>query len=139
MNTKDNRCHIGPSAVSSYVLVVFDALLNACLTLFFVVLLRRVLQYRGSALTGDPMYDTELGSVASSRQGLRRRWLSRRTGEVVNESFRLKVKAVLRKNVIGSALMFLASAANGITLIADNGAELSYICLIACLADSRAP
>lgn len=51
--------------------------------------------------------------------------------------FSASIKKVLWRNVIGSSLIFVASAINLIVFLAEKGVQLAFVCLVACMADGE--
>ncbi|KAJ4351244.1 uncharacterized protein N0V89_006583 [Didymosphaeria variabile] len=134
LSAEDGQCRIGLATVPAYLLLIFDAFINASLTVVFVILLRPVLKFRERT---SPYYDD--GSTLPSVSRLRR--LVRQLGslgfkeEEVRDNFFINIKKVLWKNVIGSSVSFIASAANLVVFLSEKGNQLAFVCLVACIAD----
>ncbi|KAL1592746.1 hypothetical protein SLS60_011162 [Paraconiothyrium brasiliense] len=124
LSAEDGQCRIGLATVPAYLLLIFDALINASLTIVFVVLLQPVLKFRERT---SPYYDD--GSTLPSVSRLRR--LVRQLGslgfkeEEIRDNFSINIKKVLWKNVIGSSISFLASGANLAIFLSEKGNQLA--------------
>ncbi|KAK7188104.1 hypothetical protein DPSP01_001645 [Paraphaeosphaeria sporulosa] len=134
LSLDDGQCRIGLAKVPAYLLLIFDALINAALTVLFVVLLRPVLEFRERTSTcfddGNPS-----PSVNRFRQALRQlRSLGFKEDEGT-DNFSTSIKIVLWKNVVGSGITFMASAANLIVFFSEKGSQLAFVCLVSCMAD----
>jgi hypothetical protein len=128
----DGRCHIGMAAVPAYILLALDALINAALTSVFVVLLRPVMRLQDNAARGGA--SCRPSSTRSMIQMVG--WFNIESQETGSTSFRGSRRGILSRNVVGSALIFLASAANLTAFFIDQSIQLGYLCLITCTADS---
>ena len=60
-----------------------------------------------------------------------------RKQETVNINFWISIKALLWKNAVGSALIFVASAANLTAFYVDKAVQLGWLCLLACVVDGE--
>jgi hypothetical protein len=49
LSPEDGQCRIGLAKIAAYLLLVFDAFINAALTVLFVFLLRPILEFRLAA------------------------------------------------------------------------------------------
>lgn len=138
LSAEDGQCRIGLAKLPAYLLLVFDASINAGLTLMFVMLLRPFHTVDRSS----GLYDGEGTGDAGSRTGrwrriARRARLVRFESEQGTEVFSASIRKVLWKNVAGSSLIFLASAANLSVFFAEHGQQLAWVCLVACMADGE--
>ena len=142
LSAKDGQCRIGLAKLPAYLLLVFDASMNAALTIVFVVLLRPFhAGDRTSGLygEGDGVRDAGSGALRWVLQRVRRLSGEGPGGEQGGQVFSARVRKVLRKNVAGSSLIFLASAANLSVFFAEHGQQLAWVCLVACMADGECP
>jgi hypothetical protein len=136
LSPEDGQCRIGLAKVPAYLLLVFDAFINAALTLLFVFLLRPVLEFRKRTST---YHDNENPppSFGRFRKAIRQlRSLGFREDEG-NDRFSANIRKVLRKNVIGSSVSFLASAANLAVFLSHESSQLAFVCLVSCMADGK--
>jgi hypothetical protein len=96
------------AAVPAYILLILDALINAALTSVFVVLLRPVMRLQDNAARGGA---SRLPSTTRSMIQMVG-WFNIESQETGITSFCGSRGRILSRNVIGSALIFLASAAS---------------------------
>lgn len=132
----DGQCRIGLSTIPAYLLLIFDALINTALTAIFVVLLRPVLEFRQPS---SASYDD--GSPQTSVKWFKK--IMQRLGSLGFEDdersdhFFVNMKKVLWKNVVGSVVTSLASAANLIVFFSEKSSQLAFVCLVSCMADGK--
>ncbi|KAF9739600.1 hypothetical protein PMIN01_02234 [Paraphaeosphaeria minitans] len=134
LNPDDGQCHIGLANIPVYVALILDALINAALSVLFVLLLLPVLE--SNERTSTYYDDGNLSpSVNRFHRALRQlRFLGSKEDEA-RENFSISIKKVLWKNVFGSGITFLASAANLIVFSSVKGNQLAFVCLLSCMAD----
>jgi hypothetical protein len=135
ISPNDGRCRIGRSAITSYLILAFDAIINVTLTLTFVLFLRPVLSFSHDNSTAGQLSEHIPTSNRPKRSIANIVWFGMNLKEYRSEQYWIGVKAMLRRNVIGSALMFLASAANLTAFYIDGAVQLGFLCLVTCMAD----
>ena len=136
LSPTDGQCRIGIAKIPAYLLLVFDATINAALTIVFAVLLRPVLQARDHASTLRA--DREVASPKGYfHKTMRHLGLLAFKNDQGQDIFSASIKKVLWRNVIGSSLIFVASAINLIVFLAEKGVQLAFVCLVACMADGE--
>jgi hypothetical protein len=136
ISPEDGQCHIGLSTIPAYLLLIFDALINAALTILFVVLLRPVLEFRHGA---SACYDDGTPHLSVNRfyKFVRQLGSLGFKSEDGPNNFSARIKKVLWRNVIGSGLTFLASAANLTVFYYEKSSQLAFVCLVSCMADGK--
>jgi hypothetical protein len=134
----DDRCHIGAAAVPSYLLLAFDAFVNAALTIIFILLLKPLLQFK-QLQTNRTESNSDRGRLRRGSENLVRLTTSWFGGgkQRREASFWKGVRKVLWKNTMGSALIFLASAANLTAIYVAKATQLGWLCLACCIADGE--
>jgi hypothetical protein len=119
------------AAVPAYILLALDALINAALTSVFVVLLRPVMRLQDNAARGGAT--RRLSTTRSMIQMVG--WFNMESQDT-GSTFWGSRRGILSRNVVGSALISLASAANLTAFFVDQSIQLGYLCLITCTADT---
>jgi hypothetical protein len=114
LSVHDGHCRIGSDMIPSYVTFSSDIIINIGLTGVFVWLILPVLknQARGPALRGVLSSNAERDDQLS-----------------------LSVKKMLRRNIIGSALTFVAGAVNLVIYFVDATSQIAYVCYTLCIVD----
>lgn len=126
----DGHCRIGSDMIPSYITFSFDIIINIGLTGVFVWLILPVLrnQARGSAT------DVLEASQPPARNPFALRgFLSSNTER--DDQLSLSIKKMLRRNIIGSALTFVAGAINLIIYFVDATSQIAYVCYTLCIVD----
>jgi hypothetical protein len=130
ISVHDGHCRIGSDTIPSYIAVSSDVVINIGLTGVFVWLILPVLrnQSRGPAavMIGTSQYPTRglsalRGVMSTDADG--------------DDQLSLSVKKMLRRNIIGSALTFVAGAANQIIFFVDATSQIAYFCFTLCVVD----
>lgn len=136
LDSNDDQCRVGIARVPSYVLMILDAIINGSLTVLFAVLLRPTLSVRERPSTTPT--ENEDDSPSSGNRLSRVIWKLRYLKED-QRRYRSSpnIKKVLRKNIIGSGLTFLVSAANGTVFYANEGNPSAFVCMISCIIDGK--
>ncbi|KAF2452021.1 hypothetical protein P171DRAFT_479033 [Karstenula rhodostoma CBS 690.94] len=134
LSPEDGQCRVGLSKIPGYLLLIFDASINAALTVLFVGLLRPVLKFREHTSTCHDHVNPP-ASVNRFRKAMRQLSSLGVEEHEGRDNFFISIKKVLWKNVIGSGVTFLASAANLIVFFAEKNNQLAFVCLVSCMAD----
>lgn len=136
LSSKDGQCRIGIARVPSYTLFTFDVIMNAALTIAFVILLRPYLELRErtSAYHGE---GNPPAAVGRFRRLFRQIGLPAFRKDEEMDSFSSNIRNVLWKNVIGSSLALLASLANQIVSFTEKHNQGAFVCLMGCMADGK--
>lgn len=128
VNVHDGHCRIGSDMIPSYTTFSADIVINIALTGVFVWLILPVLknQTRGpTAVMND--------QPSARNPFVLREVLSR--GAERDDRLSLSVKKMLRRNIIGSALTFVAGAVNLVIYFVDATSQIAYICYTLCIVD----
>jgi hypothetical protein len=125
----DGHCRIGSDMIPSYTTFSTDIVINIALTGVFIWLILPVLKnQRGVAnLSGA-------SSQAPSRNPFSIRGV---LGTNVESDDRLSqsVKRMLRRNIVGSALTFVAGAINLVIYFVDATSQIAFVCYTLCIVD----
>ncbi|KAF2000929.1 hypothetical protein P154DRAFT_619830 [Amniculicola lignicola CBS 123094] len=146
----DGRCRIGIAPIPSYLLLGFDAVIQALLTGVFVWLLWPMVgktarrrggegDYAGVHGYGEPRPSLIGGRL--QRKMTQINWFGRKKTSCPQERERVAVnfsahmRILLWRNVIGSFLIFIGSTVNMVVFYADGKAQLGWVCMLWCVAD----
>jgi thiamine transporter ThiT len=126
----DGHCRIGSDMIPSYTTFSADIVINLGLTGVFVWLILPLLrnQARGP---GAVMVETT-HPVARSPFALRGVLSSNVERD---DQLSLSVKKMLRRNIIGSVLTFVAGAINLVVYFVDATSQIAYVCYTMCIID----
>jgi hypothetical protein len=130
ISMQDGHCRIGSDMIPSYITFSSDIIINIGLTGVFVWLILPVLknQARGPA---NLMVET---SQPPSRSPFALRGVLSSNVER-DDQLSLSVKKMLRRNIIGSALTFVAGAINLVIYFVDATSQIAYVCYTLCIVD----
>lgn len=129
----DGHCRIGSDMIPSYTTFSTDIVINIALTGVFIWLILPVLRtQRGLPTTASASQQTPARSLFSIRGVLSSNIQS-------DDRLSRSVKKMLRRNIIGSALTFVAGAINLIIYFVDATSQIAYICYTLCIVDGKPP
>lgn len=131
ISVQDGHCRIGSDMIPSYTTFSADIVINIVLTGVFVWLIFPILknQARGSA----SVVVEDLEPHARNLFALRGVLSSNNDGR--DDQLSLNVKKMLRRNIIGSALTFVAGAINLVIYFVDATSQIAYVCYTLCVVD----
>ena len=133
----DGQCRIGSQKIIAYIIVVFDASINALLTIIFILLLWPVMKSQAWRSTHYQNGVTQRPVRHPLQRTARQlKWLMREEDGNC-ETFSLSIKRMLWKNAIGSGLTFLAGMANLIYFLTDEANQMAFVCFVACQLDGK--
>ena len=124
---EDGHCRIGSDMIPSYITFSFDIIINIGLTGVFVWLLLPVLKNQARGIeasqprTRNPY---SLGGVLSRNMES-------------DDQLTLSVKKMLTRNIIGSALTFMAGAINLVVYFVDATSQIAFVCYTLCVIDGK--
>jgi hypothetical protein len=126
----DGHCRIGSDMIPSYTTFSADIVINLGLTGVFVWLILPLLrnQARGP---GAVMVET---SHPAARSPFALRGVLSSNVER-DDQLSLSVKKMLRRNIIGSVLTFVAGAINLVVYFVDATSQIAYVCYTMCIID----
>lgn len=116
--------------IPSYTTFSADIVINIGLTGVFVWLIVPVLKNQARS-PASIMVETPESSARNSnvvREVLR-------SNAESDDQLSLSVKSMLRRNIIGSALTFVAGAINLIIYFVDATSQIAYVCYTLCVVD----
>jgi hypothetical protein len=130
VSVHDGHCRIGSDMIPSYITFSSDIVINIGLTGVFVWLILPVLnnEARGPATV----------MVESSQPPARKPFALRgvlSSNAEIDDQLSLSVKKMLRRNIIGSALTFVAGAINLVIYFVDATSQIAYVCFTLCIVD----
>lgn len=130
ISVHDGHCRIGSDMIPSYITFSSDIVINIGLTGVFIWLILPVLknQTRGTA-TDFSESPQSPGRTSFTLRGV----LSSDVGR--DDQLSRSVKGMLRKNIIGSALTFVAGAINLVIYFVDATSQIAYVCFTLCIVD----
>ncbi|KAH7394967.1 hypothetical protein DE146DRAFT_658795 [Phaeosphaeria sp. MPI-PUGE-AT-0046c] len=130
ISVHDGHCRIGSDMIPSYTTFSADIVINIGLTGVFVWLILPVLrnQARGSTIVM-----VEVSQPPARNPSALRGVLSNNTER--DDHLSLSVKKMLRRNIIGSALTFVAGAVNLVIYFVDATSQIAYVCYTLCIVD----
>ncbi|KAF2733537.1 hypothetical protein EJ04DRAFT_565069 [Polyplosphaeria fusca] len=132
LSKTDGRCRIGLPLKVTIPFLTFDIVINAALTGIFIYLLKPLLHY---SILSAPIVPANWFHERVRRMVK----TDNRRASVgvypVNETFLTSIKMLLWKSLAGSIAVMLPTAANIAALSAQQGRELSWLCLILCIVD----
>ncbi|CBX97602.1 hypothetical protein IAQ61_001187 [Plenodomus lingam] len=135
LSSKTGQCRIGLQPYAAIAIMVFDIITNILLTAIFAWQLRPALKAadppRTSWHTHGARGEREQASLLSSIRCIFR--VGR--ADSGRMSMRSNIRIMLVRNVVGSSLILLVTAANNIIYLAWRSAILSHICLLMCMTD----
>ena len=123
----DGYCRIGSDMIPSYITFSFDIIINIGLTFVFVWLLLPVLKNQARGIqTSQPRARNpySLGGVLDIN-------LEK------DDQLTLSVKKMLTRNIIGSALTFVAGAINLVVYFVDATSQIAFVCYTLCVIDGE--
>lgn len=129
ISMQDGHCRIGSDMIPSYTTFSTDIVINFSLTGVFVWLILPVLKnQRGLATMSGASPCSPARNPFSIRGVL---------SSNVEHDDRLSqsVKRMLRRNIIGSVLTFLAGAINLIIYFVDATSQIAFVCYTLCIVD----
>jgi hypothetical protein len=127
ISMEDGHCRIGSDMIPSYITFSFDIIINIGLTGVFVWLLLPVLKNQARGIEASQpraRNPYSLGGVLS------------RNAET-DDQLTLGVKKMLTRNIIGSALTFMAGAINLIVYFVDATSQIAFVCYTLCVIDGK--
>jgi hypothetical protein len=130
ISMQDGHCRIGSDMIPSYTTFSTDIVINIALTGVFIWLILPVLknQARGPVTVVDET------SRPPARNPLALRRVLRSNAER-DDPLSLSVKKMLRKNIVGSALTFVAGAINLVIYFVDATSQIAFVCYTLCIVD----
>jgi hypothetical protein len=126
----DGACRIGSDMIPSYTTFSADIVINLGLTGVFIWMISPLLRNQArcpAALMVD-------APRPSARDPFALRGVLSSNVER-DDQLSLSVKRMLRRNIIGSALTFVAGAINLIIYFVDATSQIAYICYTMCIID----
>jgi hypothetical protein len=130
ISVHDGHCRIGSDMIPSYITFSSDIVINIGLTGVFVWLILPVLknQSRGptAVMIGMPQHPTRSPSALRGVMS---------SNAEIDDQLSLSVKKMLRRNIIGSALTFVAGAVNLVIYFVDATSQIAYVCYTLCVVD----
>jgi len=134
ISLKDGHCRIGSDMIPSYITFSFDIIINIGLTSVFCWLIMPVLKNEAR----NPAYCvTETSQPSTRKPRVLRGLLSR--GSKRDDQLSLSVTKMLKRNIIGSGLTFVAGAINLIIYFVDATSQIAYVCFTLCIVDGMLP
>ena len=129
ISMQDGHCRIGSDMIPSYTTFSTDIIINIALTGVFIWLILPVLKnQRGLASISGASAQAPARSPFSIRGVL--------TNNIESDDrLAQSVKRMLRKNIIGSALTFVAGAINLIIYFVDATSQIAFVCYTLCIVD----
>ncbi|PVI05975.1 hypothetical protein DM02DRAFT_583575 [Periconia macrospinosa] len=131
ISLKDGHCLIGSDMIPSYITFSFDIIINIGLTFVFCWLIMPILknQERGVDYCGS-----EESQPSPRKRAVVRRMLGRGRTET-DDRLAQSIKKMLKRNIIGSALTFVAGSINLIIYFVDATSQIAYVCYTLCVVD----
>ncbi|USP74656.1 hypothetical protein yc1106_01930 [Curvularia clavata] len=130
ISVHDGHCRIGSDMIPSYTTFSTDIVINIALTGVFIWLILPVLknQARGPAMIID-------GAARPSALGpfAWRRFM--RSNVERDDPLAFSIKKMLKRNIIGSGLTFLAGAINLVIYFVDATSQIAFVCFTLCIVD----
>jgi hypothetical protein len=130
----DGYCRIGSDMIPSYITFSSDIVINIGLTGVFVWLILPILKNQAR---GPATFMMETPQPPARSPFALRGVLSSNAER--DDQLSLSVKKMLRRNIIGSVLTFVAGAINLVIYFVDATSQIAYVCYTLCVVDGMQP
>lgn len=125
ISLQDGQCRIGSGMIPSYITFSFDVIINVFCTGIFIWLILPMMRNPARGIqASDPPVRNSYSTTGVLGSSVDR-----------DDKLTLSVKRMLKRNIIGSALTFAASAINLVVYFVDATSQIAYVCYTLCIID----
>lgn len=132
ISVDDGYCRIGSDMIPSYTTFSTDIVINIALTSVFIWLILPILKNQARStvnimdVMSRPPAPSPLALIGVLSSNVER-----------DDPLAFSVKKMLRRNIIGSGLTFVAGAINLVIYFVDATSQIAFVCYTLCIVDGK--